>query len=292
MGNEQKITAWALLRGAKQNLIRHPFIFHPFLIIAFISLFLLELLVFSVRFPLNRVFEPFIVWKWGELYLHYPFNFRIITQMFQWIQAGLYIMINSFFIAAAIATIARINNQEDGPQGAAFRDVSVWKYLNAALASGLYYFVYMSLFTGLYGMILKRADMIRSTSGIFYILKQVTLQATPYVNFLSSVFVLTLFAYLIPSIVIDGKNIFSGLIENFRKLWKSFWKTFFVILIPSLIYVPTLLMLHYIQLIVRFTWPEMYIVVLAIGVVAVIFIDAFIYTALTSYYLIKREKRQ
>jgi hypothetical protein len=62
-----------------------------------------------------------------------------------------------------------------------------------------------------------------------------------------------------------------------------------VVLIPTLFYLPVLILRHNIGGIANATFPEIRVLALVIGIIVTMFIDATIYTAVTTFYLLKKE---
>lgn len=278
-----------LLRSAFSTLAGNPSILFPFACIAFIQFFLLELIFFTPRFPLNIFFGRIIVRLAGEAYLHYPFNFLLLTKWFQMIQIPLYILCNSFFLGAAVIIIALINNEKTVHIKNIFRQ-ALASYIHLFVAAGLSIALMSGLSFG-YTLLMQRAAIIRSTSGIFYVLKRIVFDGAPYVNLLTAVFVTAIFAFVIPAIVLEKKKIFSALRENFKMLGRSFFFIFVVILLPAILYVPILLIRSNNKIVAQFVAPETWGWLIIVSVLVTLLIDAMQYTAITIYYLVKKESK-
>jgi len=147
-------------------------------------------------------------------------------------------------------------------------------------------------FFGLYKLYGFATDLfLRSSSvdGIFFIVKTIVSHGVPYANLLIGVFVTALFAFVFPIIVIDKQKIFAAIGLNFKNLWGSFWYIFIVVLIPTLFYLPILFLRSNINGLANATIPEIRVLALVISVLVTMFIDVTIYTAVTSFYLLKKE---
>lgn len=265
-------------------MFEHKEILFPFTMTALVQLFVLEILYFAPRYPLSTFFAPIIRKLYGEAYLHYPFNYMVMPKIFQNLQIPLYILVNSFFVGMAVSIIATINNDKKVVMRKTLKDTLrgyVHIVCNALIAFGLIKGLFF-----LFSKVYARAAIIGATSGYKFMIKKIILDGAPYFNLLISVLVSTLLAYVIPSIIIDRKKIFGALLTNLRTLWGAFWFTLILILIPTLLYVPILLLRTHLptQLI-----PELHAVVIVLSIVVMLFIDAISYTALTTYYLLKKE---
>lgn len=278
----------ALLNGAISTFIAHPIILFPFVIIAFLQLFILETLYFAQRFPLAVFFNPIVRTLWGEEFIRYPNNFLILPKLFQYAQVPLYIFVSSFLITVAIAIIAAINDDRKVRFLSACREMFS-QYVHIFVGA----LILFSTFYGLhrvYGLLIARALEITSTEGVFFIIKTVVMKGAPYFNLLIGVFVTTVFAFVFPLIAIEKKKIFPAIGSNFKFLWGSFWFVTALVTVPTVCYFPVLLLRSNIAGIAQTTFPEARVLVLMVGVFVTMFIDATVYTAITTYYLLKKER--
>ncbi len=279
----------ALLKSSLVTIVTHQTVIQPFIVIGFIQLLILELLYFGPRFPLAAILAPLIKYHYGELVLHYPFHVVILPSLFEnlILQILIYIFITSYFICVAIAIINAINNDKKITLGSAMRQV-VGQYIYITIAA-LIIFLSIKGLSKVYSLVLKRAFLIHSETGIFYLLKLVVIKGAPYFNILINVFVMTFYAFLYPSLVIEKKKIHTALIANFKKLFRHFWFVFIVILLPALLYVPVLLLQTNVSKLGAANFPELRILLLILSIIVIIVTDMIIYTALTTYYLLRQE---
>ncbi|MFT5169844.1 MAG: hypothetical protein ACI9E5_001379 [Candidatus Omnitrophota bacterium] len=274
------------LSNALHTLMAHPIILAAFVVIAFLQFFILEFLYFIPRYPLNIFFEPIITKLWGVQYLHYPLNIVLLPKLFHYTQAPFYLFVSSFLTGVAIKTIVKINNDEKVSFGKTFKE-TLGSYVHIFVGA-LFTFLCILAFSQFYEVCINRAIIIRSMSGKFFLLKRFIIDGAPYVNLVASVIITTLFAYVIPIIVIDKKKVVAAIIGNFKVLMKAPLYTFMVILIPSLLYVPILLLRSSTQ--INMAMPEMSVIMLVLSIIIMVAIDAIAYTALTTYYLIQKEQ--
>ena len=274
----------AIVRGALNALIEHKEILFPYCLIAFVEFFLLEIFYFAPRFPLKIFFEPVIRKIWGEQFLHYPFNLALLPRLFQGAQIPIYIFISTFFVAISMAIIETINNEKHVNIANLIRK-NFRQYIHVVVAASISFLVLMGTFK-LYELVIHRAELIRSTTGKFYILKRMVIDGAPLVNLVISVAVTALFAYVLPFIIIENKKVFSALAANFKMIWGSFWFIFSVTLIPSLLFIPVIVLRSSSSFSTQ--PPETGILILMISTVLMITIDAVVYTAITSYFLLRK----
>jgi len=205
--------------------------------------------------------------------------------MFQFTQIPIFIFISSFFVCVAIAVIFAINSGQKVQMKQLMKE-TFGSYVHIVLAA---IFIYMLVigFLKLYNVIFIRAMEIQSQVGVFYWLKTTVITGAPYFRLILGIVVATLFAYVFPIIVIGKRRIFSALILNFKMLWGSFWPTFFIVLIPSLLYFIVFVMRKGVPL--EDSIPEMRVAAIVLSIFVLIIIDAIVYTALTIRYLLKKD---
>ena len=274
-----------LLKSAIHSLGTHRLILYPFVIIALLQLFVLEILYFSPRYPLNLFFGPIIRKLWSDQYLHYPLNFLLLPKLFQYAQFVIYIFISSFLFAVAIAIIAKINNGEKCHMKTVVRETRSF-YIHIVVVAMISWGLVFT-FIKSYGWLYAKVLLMPVQSGIQQQLKQVIIEGAPYFNLLLSVLITTLLAYTLPIIVIEKRKAFTAIALNFRFLWGSFWTTFCIVLFPSLFFVPILVLRASVP--VDFAIPEMRLWILVLSTGFMFVIDAVIYTSLTTLYLMKKE---
>lgn len=278
----------SLLKGSVDTYIAHPVILIPFVTIAFIQLLVLEILYFSPRFPLSIFFNPVVKSLWGGQYVHYPANFLVLPKLFQNVQVFIYIFIGSYFIAVAIGIIAVLNSNGKISLFSSCRD-ALRQYVHIFVGALISFIVFFGLHK-LYNFLMLKALNISSIEGAYNIIKNVIFWGSPYVNLLIGTFVAAIFAFVFPIIIIDKKKIFAALWLNFKNLWGSFWFIFLVAMIPTLFYLPVLLIRNNINGLADALFPEVRIIVLMVSIIVTMFIDATIYTAMTLFYLLKKEQ--
>lgn len=276
----------ATLGNSIQTLLQNQSLLKPYLVSIFIQLLILEILFFATRFPLKILFEKIIRYVWGIQYIHYPWNLTLISPALQQIQILFFIFVSSFLIATATSLLNDINeNKTPKPLAAAKNLLPL--YLHIILLAALSYCFVWVLYQG-YGLIYHRALMIGAKTGWKFILKAVIIFGTPYFNLILGALTTTLIAYAPAAIAIDRKKILSALKINFGLLRHSFLLSFGLILIPYLCFIPIL----FLRSIAAITMiPEMTVWVLVVSIIAMVAIDAVVYTALATVYLLNKEDR-
>jgi len=281
-----------LLRSALGTLSLHPVVMFPFILIGFIQLFILEILFFSVRYPLSEFLGPLIRRFAGEGAMHYPLNFMLLQNWFSsgWLQIPVFVLFNSFLIGAAILIIDAVNEQKKVRLSQIFTR-ALGAYVHLIIAAiflvGLIYG-----FSHLYGLLIKRALQIRSTTGHFFLIKQSIIHGWPYIKLLINCLATTLLAFMFPLIVLERKNVFAALFFNFARYAKALGTIFAVVFLSGSLYLPVILLKTYRQWYEAIMIPELWVVIPCAGTVIMLFIDALQVTAITTYYLYERESSQ
>jgi len=275
-----------ILKSAYSTIFTHPVILYPLCLMAFIELLTLEILFFAPRPPLAGFFAPLITQFEGEPFLRYPYNFILLAKWFDRVQLPLYVVFHSFFIGALVMAVHFINEDQK---------LDMRKVLTSTLSRYIHLFLAALLSVGL---IIKLSEVYQS------VLK-VTLLADPnmpllirrfifygdnFIDLFITVVVMTVMAFIVPIIVIERRGFLAALIRNFRNQFKSWWFTFIVMLLTSVLYVPVLLL--------RMSWqkaqvwpvPELAVALLAASIFVLLFIEAIRYTAVTTYYLLQEGK--
>lgn len=279
----------ALIRSSVGTLFANPLIFYPFCIIIFIQLLAVEIIYFSPRFPLVLFFGPVIKRLWSEAFLHYPLNLVLLPKLFQYAQMVIFLFVSSFLTGVAVAIIAAINSDRTVSYKSAVRQVGR-QYVHVVFAAFITFLAYMG-FSNLYGLVIQRAAQIKSTAGIYFMIKKLVMVSVPYVNLLIGVLVSTLFAFVIIIIVVEKKKVIQAFILNFKNIWRSFWFLLMVILLPTLLYIPVLLLRNYMAVMAEGTFPGLRVAGIVLSIFVMAIIDAIVYTSLTTYYLLKQENK-
>jgi len=281
--------AFPILGEAIATLFRNPQLLYPFCILGFVQLLLMEVLFFANRFPLSVICAPIITRLKGPQYLHYPFNYELVNHWFQSSQMFIYFFLTSFIVGKVVLMVAKINNGES--LDAKIPRLGLRRYVNLVAIFVLIFILVYALTSG-YGLLVRRATAIRSTAGLYFIIKQAVLLGAPYFALLFSILVTVLFAYVIPLIVLDRKNVIVAFFQNFWILGKTFMPLLIIIFVSSLLYAPILLLRSNQQWMSGFLTPEIWQVVVVLGVIVLLLIDAVQYTAVTMCFLLNKDDDQ
>ncbi|MBF0483967.1 MAG: hypothetical protein HQL25_04610 [Candidatus Omnitrophica bacterium] len=283
----QKNGVIPLLGEAVSLLLKNPAVSVPFITIIFFELLILEFCYFSTRFPLVNFMGPVIQKLWGVVFLHYPNNLFLLPKMIYPLQVAFFLLAGNFLMAVSAVALSLVVQNQKAELGHA-RRIALPKYFHVLVAAILFLVVFLFLNQS-YSLLMARAFKIKSTSGMFFMLKAVIIYGAPYFNLLLGCFATALFAFFVPFLVIAKKNLFSALISNFKLLFKNFGKVLLIVLIPTIFYIPFLVMRASINEIANVTSQEMRVWIIAVGYIMTGIIDAIIYTALTKFFLSNKE---
>ncbi len=276
-----------ILRATANLLTSHKKILYPSLFLLFVNLLVLEFLYFIPHFPLKIFFGPLIEKIWGESYLYYPLDLVLLPKLFYYAQMVVYFAIGSFLLGVTVHMVNAANNEER----LSFKN-SVTKtlpvYLNIFLAS-VVSFILFQVVNFFLGLLVFRAGSITSVSPLAVGIKKLIIVGAPYVQFIFGLLVTIILAYLTPVIVLERKKIAQSIALNLKTLFSSFWLTVTIVVIPTIFYLPILLIRNNIGVLVYKTIPEVQIAVIALSVIATVIINMFIMTSTTLFYLYKKD---
>ncbi len=262
-------------------------IFTPYIVLVFINLLFLQILYFSPKYPLSAFFSQITSRIFGEQFLHYPYDLTLLPKLYYYAQLTIYIFIGCILLGACAHMVSAINNDETVNFKNSVKR-SFGQYIHILLATILSLLLFQGL-TILNNMAILRAYKIRSASGIFFGIKKAIIVGSPYFQYLFGIIIAALLVYIIPIIVIEKKKIFSAIAGNFRSLWKSFWVTLVIVLLPNLLYLPILVLRNNVYFLGSITVPEMQVWLLVLSIFAATAIDLFVISAATINYLFIKE---
>lgn len=276
----------ALLNLSITTISKNPVILFPYLIYAFIQLLILEIIFFAPRYPLVNFFGPIIARKEGMAYFQYPANYLLMLKWFHGAELVLYVFFGVIFFGINVFIVSLINGGKEIRLQQVLRKI-FGSYIHLFLQAVLMILI-LKLFSIGFSPIINRAGQIQSTTGIFFIIKQSVLFFSPFVNLLFAFFVTTIFAFVVPAIIIDKKKIFSALKTNFT-LWRSWRVIFGAVFISGMLYLPIYLIKTTPLALQVMRVPEVTGILTIVGILVSLLTDVIQITAITIYYLAKKE---
>lgn len=257
---------------AAELMAKKPIVILPFVIVAFLESIALELVYFSVRPPLSKVFEPVIRKFFGEMLIHYPGNLIILPKLFYYAQVAIYLSVGVMLTAIAV------NIFKNTSEGLPVRFDAMLK--NAAKR----YFGYFG-----YGCIIMAVLFLINQSESFVLSKimnrlgNVLPQSANmliYSGFMATLFITTVIIYsflisTVPLMVLEKKSLFKSLLSSICLGARNFFKIFSLILPSFVIYLPFTILKSLPVAIADRAFPEVNFIIIALGIIATIFIDCF-----------------
>ena len=277
----------SLLNAVFKALVANPIIFYPFFVLGFIQFLLLEIIYFIPRYPLSELFGPIIVKTAGPVFLHYPYNYLLLFKWFHGVEVFIAIFISCIFYGALVLIISLVDSGKPVDLRQVFRQVFS-SYIHLAAAMILAVILFQSLIF-LLGLVLKRALLIRSTVGVYFLIKRLLIISFAYLQFLSACIVTTLFAFVVPIIMLEQKKIIAAVKLNFTQYSRLFGLIIGVVITSGVLYLPFIFLrsIQTSEMILKA--PEVSGLFLALSVLMMLLISVIQYTAVTLCYLLVKE---
>src|SRR3989339_693704 len=219
-------------------LCRDPRILLPFLCIVLFQYATLLTLFFAPRPPFSIVLAPVIRAFWGDQFLHYPYNFLLLPQLYNYAKNIIDITFGVFFIGIAVSMITQSYNNAR-PEWA----LGIQKTAKRLIRLILLWLITIAVIVG----ILKFIHLF-SQSFISSIKVQL------FLDFLAGTLVQVVFAFAIPAVIIENRKLLIAL-KRTTALCKNYpLETLLIVGIPSMLFLP-LLFIDFVSLMKRFV-PE------------------------------------
>ncbi len=280
----------SLLKTALGTLIKNPVIFFPFYCLAFVQLLVLELIFFMPRYPLSIIFGPIITKTAGPAFMHYPFNYMILSKWFHSIDLWVYMLVSCIFYAVTVQVIASINSDHKIDFKKVFQKAFA-SYFDLAAVMILAVLTIKGVFM-VYGILVRSLLLIHPANGFIMFIQRIFSIGGPFIQLLISSLVSTVFAFVIPIIIMEQKKVIPALALNFKKFRHLWGIVFIVFLITEIPYIPFVLFQSArMDQLLAVKVPELSGVYLVISTLVILLIDVFQYTAITLCFLFKKEER-
>jgi hypothetical protein len=277
----------SLLNAVFDILVSNPIILYPVIVLGFIQLLFLEIIYFAPRYPLSELFGPIIVKSAGPAFLHYPYNYLLLSKWFHSVEICIAIFISCIFYAASVLIISLINSGKPVSMKKVFQRV-LSSYIHLVAAMILAAILIQGL-TFLHGLALKRALLIRSDAGIFFLIKEAVIISAPYFRFLLACLVTALLAFVVPIIMLEQKKIITAIKLNFMNYSRCFGSILGVVIASGFLYLPIIFWQSFQTNDGMLKAPEMSGLFLVLSILMMLFIDTIQYTAITLCYLLVKE---
>ncbi|MFC1667449.1 hypothetical protein ACFL0P_06290 [Candidatus Omnitrophota bacterium] len=273
---------WELVLDA---LKANPVILVPFFISGILKLLCLLVIFLSIFPPLSVIFAPLIRALWGEGFLHYPFNFYLMPKIFYYAHIAVYILLDGLMSGIAVWMVHQTKENKKPRFSSSLRNVLPHYVTLAVFLSFIFMIVYFINFSE--GLLIPKLLKLKFVTklqqeGILNFL-------IVFLNFFLFILIETLFAFVIPFVVLEGKKFFGALKGSLVLVKKLFFATFGLIVTPTLLLLPFSLLKSGLPILIDKTLPEITFLVLGGSVVATILIDCVVTTSLAFLFLSRKD---
>ncbi len=275
---------------AVKSLKKQRALFVPFIIFFIFDLISLAVLYLAPRVPFIKLFGPAIRTLWGERFLHYPFNFLLLPKLASLARMVLSIILGSLFTGMAVAIMYDIcKNKKKISLGSAFM---------SSLKRYLYLFIVVAIFTLLFYFLVKLIPRALIYYFIFGGHKRLLFLGANiwlgpmllFINFLLAIFIQSAFVYAIPLLIIEKEKLVKSIWKSFVIFKKLFIPTLILVTLPTLLFVPMVILQQKSVFLIYRVFPESVLLLLILdAVIACLVIDPLITVAATVMYLMNKD---
>ncbi len=263
-----------------------PAIFLPFVIITLCEMFLLIILLLSPHPIIEPLLGPPIRRFFGEMFLHYPYNFSLLPTLFEYVALPLSLLLMPLMCAATVGMVALVVDGEKANFGKNLK-LAVKKYVPSLSLWIIVLFIYIGIFMLLRFLALQcyppaLAKILHIPSWRMFTISQ-------YLGLFVCLLVEPFLAYAIPVMILEKKKLFSAIKEGIIVGWSLYLPTIVLTLIPALFGACIVLVKQKILSFFINFLPESVLGVMAGGFILTLFIGVLVTTSLTVLFLIKRQ---
>jgi len=281
MGIKEKLGVIGyIIKVTFKYLLKHPKTLSPFVVIALFNILSLFTLYLAPLYPFKRILGPPIVRFWGVKFLHYPYNFILLPNLFFKVKNFLINpLISSVMIAVCAGMIYHYYLGQEPSFSRAFNK-ALRRYVHLLLVMGA-----MIALTYLIGRFISYV-----LNKIFSDWKNVGL-LNFVVSFFITVGIEALFAYAFLIIMIKGKGILSALKESFVFSSGLFFITYILVLIPRLFDLAVgVLARKQLYFMDKFI-PDVTLLIIITGILVAIFSDGLVYSFVSNLYILRKKAK-
>jgi hypothetical protein len=264
-------------------ILSEPKVLLPYIYLAIIEIFVLWILSCSPHFPLNVVFGPPIKNIWGAIYLHYPFFYELLPRMFYFAKIMADIFLGSITAGMAVLLVYTLKKKQPVDFKDIFKTVMkryVTLFILAVILFGATYFLMRQPPVLLLKFFHGHKKLLFLGPKFWFPI------FLPAFNFFLAVVFQALFVYSFPYAVLKGKKFLAALFLGARLFFKTFLKTFIVVLVPMILYIPTTMVRNNQGILADKFNPEIIVVILFAGIfVGTVIVDALVTIATTTIFI-------
>ena len=252
---------------------KNPAVLIPFLIVGLSDFLILALIYLAPRPPLSALLAPPIRVFYGEQFLHYPFNLLLIPRLFNYAHIVSTAFIGVLMTGVAIGMLKEV--KQGLSPGILFNLIkSVRLYLRLLV-------IWLVMF-GLVTLVFKSLPLI------LQIKQRAALQIAFYAGFLISILIQTIFMYAMPAVMIEEKRTWLAIKRGVTFARSAFLPTLLLVAIPTLIYIPIIVLRGNLPVLMSKFFPEVVLILLGLGIIVSVIMDCLITCSTTILFLNQR----
>ncbi len=252
---------------------RRPTIALPFIIGCLVNVAVIFLLYLAPQRPILSILGPPIRVFFGEQFLHYPNNFILLPKLFSYAEIVTAALFGMLMTAVGVGMIADVK-----------RGVRASFFINLIRAFKRY-FALFSVWLLTFGLITGVSKLMP------FVLKPINSKGVGFlvisIYFVMNILINLIFVYSIILIIVKRKKLIPALKQGVVLFTKLFVPTALLAVLPSLLYLPVLVLKTKVYFFINNIFPEMILIVLLIGAGLVAFIEFIIYLSLTILFINK-----
>jgi len=272
-------------KGTFSTLKSNPIIFFLFALSGILKLICLLVIFLAIFYPLSIIFAPIIKTLWGEMFLHYPFNFSLMPRLFYYAEITVYIFIDSLLSGMAIWMVFQANEGKK-PKLLDTVKKTIPKYVTLA---GFLLAIFLIVALVYHGEKIAVSKLMRLNFAASLVKSGALDFITVFVNFFIIILIEMVFAFAMPFAVLEDKRFFKALFGSLSLLKKLFLTTFILIIVPTLVSLPFLLLKTGLNTLIDKTLPEITLLILGLGIILTVFIDSIVTVSLALLFLLKKD---
>ncbi len=285
---ENRISQGALIKrswvGAFDVIFGANKIVIPFFVIVLLELIGIAALFIAIQPPLVKYITPIVMRFWGQQFLHYPFNLLLLSQLFNYLQIVLAVVIGTFASGLTISNVFQYSQTEQFSYKISFKK-TLFKYVNLIIITILVFFAIKFAYSIEKKVLIKIMMKGQSFLGLR---REDWSMLFMVFGVIAAGFVQSLFVFTHTAIMIDNKNFITAIFRNIAFVFKNLFAACVLVIIPLLTYIPVTLLKGNLFELMRRTTPEIVFAVLVLGVFISFFINVLITISTTNAYLLIR----
>lgn len=273
MGLKEKFKAvLAVWATTFRTLRENPNILIPFLLVGLFDAIILVLIYLAPRQPFSTLLAPPIRAFWGEQYLHYPVNFLLIPRLFH------YVHILSMGFIGVLMTGLAIGMVYQSRQG--IRPIVLTNLIRSAKR----YLSLVAIWLVIFGLVTLA---FKGPQFLLHLKQPMMVQIALWGSFLAGILIEVVFIYAMPAVMIEKKRAWSAIKRSITFARSMFLATFLLVMLPTLLYIPLILLKGRLPTLMSRFFPEMVLIVLGLGIVVSVVIDCLVTCSATTLFLNK-----